>query len=121
MWRGLVHREEEGRTIPAFSILRNFGGSEASFQGSKGRALAKTGGPGTVGRSWKTPCLVVEAENPSEERTSEYSDSSFRISQGACWRWMQNGSEAAGEETAERTSRESASKTLALATSTNKV
>ena len=50
-----------------------------------------------MGRSWKTPYLSGEAEKPWEE-------------------WM-SGSEAAGEETAERTSRESA---LALAMSTNK-
>ena len=45
---------------------------------------------------------------------------SFWISLGVCCRFAQNGSEAAGEETAERTSRESASKTLALTTSTSK-
>ena len=72
-----------------------------------------------MGRLWKTP-LVVEAEKPSEERTSGYFDRSFWISLGACCRWAQNGSEAAGEETAEKKSRESAYKTLALATSTNK-
>ena len=120
MWRGLDHGEEERQTIPAFSILRNSALADANFSGSKWRALTKTGGPGAVGRSWNTPCLGVEAEKPSEERTSGYSDRSFRISLGACCRCAQNGSEAAGEETVERTSRESASKTLALAMSTNK-
>ena len=75
------------------------------------------GGPGTVGRSWETPCLGVEAKKTLEKRKSGYSDRSFRISLGA---WAHNRSEAAGEETAERTSRVSASKTLALATSINK-
>ena len=55
------------RTIPAFSILRNSALGEASFSGSKRWALVKTGGPGAVGRSWKTPCLSVEAKKLSEE------------------------------------------------------
>ena len=78
------------------------------------------GGPGAVGRLRNTPCLGVEAKKPLEERTSGYSNRSFRISLGACCRWAQNESEAAGKETAERMSRESASKPLALATLTNK-
>ena len=112
--RGLDHREEERQTIPAFSIMRNSTMAEASFSGFKRQALEKTGGPEAVGRSGKTPCLGVEAEKPSEERTSGYSDRSFRISLGARCRCVQN-----GEETAERTSRESVFKTLALAKSTN--
>ena len=51
--------------------------------GSKRRALAKTGGPGTVGRSYTTPCLGVESEKPSEERRTVYSNRSFQISLGA--------------------------------------
>ena len=73
MWRGLNHGEEECRTIPTFFILRNSALAEASFSGSKWRAFAKTGGPGAVGRLWKTPCLGVEAEKLLEERTSGYS------------------------------------------------
>ena len=86
MWRGLDHREKERRTIPAFSILRHSALAEASFSGSKRQALTKTGGPGALGRSWKTSCLGVEAKKPLEERTSGYSYRSFRISLGACFR-----------------------------------
>ena len=86
MWRGLDHGEEECRTNPAFSILRNSALAEANLSGSKGGALAKTGGPKAVGRSLNIPCLGVEAEKPSEERTSGYSNRSFRISLGACCR-----------------------------------
>ena len=107
MKRGLDQGEEECQKIPAFSILRNSALAEASFSGSKQRALVKTGGP----------CLGVEAKKPWEERKSGYSNRSFRISLGARCRCAQNGSEAAGEEMAERTSREYASKTLALGTS----
>ena len=67
--------------------------------------MANTGGPGIVGRSWKTPCYEVEAKQPLEERTSGYSKRSFLISHGAVWRCAQNGFKAEGEETAERTSR----------------
>ena len=119
IWRGLDHREEERQTIPAFFILRNSALGETIFSGSKRQALSKTGGPGAVGRLWNTPWLGVETKNPSEERTSGYYDRSFRISLGVCCRCAQNGSKAAGEERLERTSRESASKTLALATSTS--
>ena len=79
MWRGLDHGEEERQTIPAFSILRNSVWAEASLPGSKQRALANTGGPGTVERSWKTPCLGEEAEKPVEERTAGYSEGVSRF------------------------------------------
>ena len=59
----------------------------------------------------KPLCLRVQAENPSEDRTSGYSEKSFLISLRAVWRGAQKGSEAEGEEMVERTSRESASKT----------
>ena len=58
MWRGLDHREEEGRTIPAFSILQNSAWAEASFPGSKWWALAKTGGPGLWGGRGKLHAWV---------------------------------------------------------------
>ena len=83
--------------------------------------FGKKGGPGTVGRSWNTPYLGVEAGKLLGERTSGYSEMSFRISLGAVWRWGQNRSKAEGEGTVERTSRESESSTQAPATSTNKV
>ena len=73
-----------------------------------------------VGRWWKTPCFRVDDEHPSEDKTSGHLERSFLISLGAVWRWAQNGSKGEGEETVERTSRESASKTGALATSTRK-
>ena len=100
--------------------LKNSALAEASFLESKQNALAKTRGPGNVRRSWNTQCLGVEAEKPSQERTLGYSEGSFRISLGTVWKRAQNGSEAEGEGTAERTSRESASRTQTLATSTNK-
>ena len=50
--------------------MRNSAWGEASFPGSKQQALAKTGGPVTVGKLWKTPCLGVETEKLSEERMS---------------------------------------------------
>ena len=70
-------------------------------------ALVKTRGPGMVGRLGNN--LGTEAEKPSEERTSVYSERSFWISLGAVWRWAQSESEAEGEGTAERTSRKSSS------------
>ena len=42
--------------------------------------FGKKGGPGTVGRSWNTPYLGVEAGKLLGERTSGYSEMSFRIS-----------------------------------------
>ena len=72
-------------------------------------------------RFWKTSCLGVEAEKSSKEGTSGSSNRILQISLGACCRWAQDSTEAAGEETAERTSRESVSKTLAQAKLTNKV
>ena len=97
MRRGLDHEEAERQTIHAFSILRNSALVEASNSGSKRLALAKTGGPGAVGRLRKTLCLGVEAEKPLEERKSRYSNRGFRISLGACCRcvhsWRRNGRE----------------------------
>ena len=84
-----LYGEDFTRVKRTFSILRNSALAEASLSGSRWCALAKTGGPGTVGRSWKTPCFGVEAEKPSEERTSGYSERSFLISLGAAWRFAQ--------------------------------
>ena len=64
--------------------------------------------------------LQEEAEKPSEERMSGYSERSFLISLEAIWRCAQKGSAAEADEMAESTSRESASKTQDLATSTRR-
>ena len=51
MGRGLDHGEEDRRTIPAFSILRNSAArAEVSLSGSRWRALVNPGDPGIVGR-----------------------------------------------------------------------
>ena len=62
----------------------------------------------------------MEAEKPLEERTSGYSKRSFLISLGAAWRCAKKGSAEEGEDMAERTSREVASSTQALSTSTRR-
>ena len=113
--RGLDHGEEEHRTIPTFSILRNSALADASFSGSKRQALGKTGGPGAVGRSCKTPYLGVEAKNCKKRGRQ---DTPTGVS-GFLWEPAVDVRKTDRRQL-EKTSRESASETLALATSTNK-